>query len=493
MAKKSTKTQAATDPAPNEEGNGINWPEADLAFLQHHQMPAPAFPLQLLPPTIETLVKGFSETQHLNPAYVGPSILATLSGSIGNRWRIAKPIAGEPLALFVGMVGRPGTGRSTTIEIAQGALQEAEAAITADAKTGAHSMVRSEAVAAHQARQTSRAVKRILQDGGFPSGLDKQEAPSGPPLILSDGTGAGFIDELQHDARGRTLVSAEFRGVLRGLMSGQGERGRTIMLQCFDGPRYQVKLKSGYIVVPALLLTVLAAIHPQSIADIVEGDGLCARFLWTYPDAGLVYELPRESGPIDMLVKLATDLVASGGSGSSGRYYDTIALSEEARDVLDRAHLTFTRGIDDVSERLREMYTRGAQQARRLSGVFAITEAIRKGERPTVLSGEDAERGVSLMGEFFLPMAERVVGAVGGDRGQDAATQLARHLRRLGKSMINSREDILRGRASPLRDNGVIQEALRELQLRGLVQPAEKTGLGRPAQNWHVNPDLLKA
>lgn len=493
MAKKRTKTEAAADASTNEEGASINWPDTDLAFIQHHQMPAPVFPLQFLPPTIETLVKGLSETQHLNPAYVGPCILATLSGAIGNRWRIAKPIADEPLALFVGMVGRPGTGRSTTIEIAQAALQEAEAAIMADAKPGARSPEHSEAIATHHARQTARAVTRILRGGDFPSNLDEAETPSGPPLVLCDGTAAGFVDELQHDARGRTLVSAEFRGVLKGLMSGQGDRGRTIMLQSFDGPRYPVKLKSGYIVVPALLLTVLAAIHPQSIAEIVEGDGLCARFLWTYPDATLVYELPRESGPMDVLAKLAVDLVASGGTGSSGLYYDTIALSEEARGVLDRARRTFTTGIADVSDRLCEVCTRGDQQARRLSGIFAITEAVGKGQQPTVISGENAERAVGLMGEFFLPMAERVVGAVGGDSEQDSATQLARHLRRLGKAMINSREDILRGRGSPLRDNGLIQDTLRELQLRGLVRPAERAGLGRPAQNWHVHPALLKA
>jgi hypothetical protein len=136
--KKRTKTEPATERAPNEESTTINWLKADLTFIQHHQMPAPAFPLQLLPLTIETLVKGFAETQHLNPAYVDPSILGALSGSIGDRWRIAKPVSGEPLALLVGMVGRPGTGRSTTIEIAQGALQEAEATITADAKPCAH-------------------------------------------------------------------------------------------------------------------------------------------------------------------------------------------------------------------------------------------------------------------------------------------------------------------------------------------------------------------
>ena len=96
------------------------------------------------------------------------------------------------------------------------------------------------------------------------------------------------------------------------------------------------------------------------------------------------------------------------------------------------------------------------------------------------------------MADFFLPMAERTL-TVTRDKEEAPATQLARHLRRLGKAAINSREDILRGRGSPLRDVGVIQDALRELQLRGLLQPAERAGLGRPAQNWHVHPALLTA
>ncbi|UGY26664.1 DUF3987 domain-containing protein [Bradyrhizobium septentrionale] len=493
MAKKRTTTKAEADAPPSGDGIGTNWVAADLTFMQRQLTPAPTFPLQYLTPAIEALVRGFSNTQHLSAAYVGPTVLTTLSGAIGNRWRIGlTPSKTEPLALFVAMVGRPGSGRSTVIEIAQDALQQAEAAIIGHRASTPRSSVGSQELSAHQARQTSSVMQRILQSGAFPADLDEDEASSGPPLVLCDATGAGFIDELQHDARGRTLLSAEFRGVLTGLMAGQGHRGRTILLQAFDGPRYPVKLKAGFIVVPALLLTVLAALHPKSVGHITQGDGLCARFLWTYPDVAPIHELPSEAGPADLLRKLSVDLVRSGGSDSSGQYYDTIALSDEARAVLDGASRTFNAGLDDLGDGLRDVYVRGPQQARRISAVFAVAEAVSKGERPVAVSGEDAERAVGLMADFFLPMAERAL-TVARDREEAPAIQLARHLRRVGKAAINSREDILRGRGSPLRDAGVIQDALRELQLRGLLQPAERVGLGRPAQNWHVHPALLTA
>ncbi|MDA9395505.1 hypothetical protein WN73_33825 [Bradyrhizobium sp. CCBAU 45394] len=493
MAKKRTTTKAEADAPPNGDAIGTNWPAADLTFMQPQSTPAPVFPLQHLTPAIEALVRGFTDTQHLSAAYVGPTVLATVSGAIGNRWRIGLTSAKtEPLALFAAMVGRPGSGRSTVIEIAQDALQHAETAITGHGANTPRSSAGSQEMSAHQARQTSSAMKRILRSGAVPADLDEDDAASGPPLVLCDATGAGFIDELKHDARGRTLLSAEFRGVLTGLMAGQGHRGRTILLQAFDGPRYPVKLKSGFIVVPALLLTVLAAVHPQSIGHITQGDGLCARFLWSYPDVTPIHALPSEAGPVDLLRKLAVDLVRSGGSDSTGQYYDTIAMSDEARTVLDRASRTFTAGLDDLGDRLHDVYVRAAQQARRISAVFAVTEAVSKGQQPIAVSGEDAERAVGLMAEFFLPMAERTL-TVTREKEEAPTTQLARHLRRLGKATINSREDILRGRGSPLRDAGAIQDALRELQLRGLLQPAERVGLGRPAQNWLVHPALLTA
>ena len=160
--------------------------------------------------------------------------------------------------------------------------------------------------------------------------------------------------------------------------------------------------------------------------------------------------------------------------------------------MLDRARRSFTAGIDDVSECLYDVYKRGAQQAERLAGIFTLTRATGKCSATYAMTAEASEGAVGLMAEFFLPMAERTLGAPVNNREQDPAAQLARHLRRIGKAVINSREDILRGRGSPLRDAGVIQEALRELQLRGLVRPAERTGLGRPAQNWHAHPALLK-
>ena len=96
------------------------------------------------------------------------------------------------------------------------------------------------------------------------------------------------------------------------------------------------------------------------------------------------------------------------------------------------------------------------------------------------------------MSEFYLPMAERALAMSPRSQESDASS-LARHLRRLGKIEVNIRDDIVRGRGSPLRELGRIGDALKELQLRGIVKPADRqrVGSGRPAQVIKVNTALF--
>ena len=419
-----------------------------------------------------------------------PAVLGAFSGAIGNRWRIAvAPDEVEPLALFLLKVGEPGSHRSAAVRVATNALRIAEAAIVEDLAKITRKP--SAEVSKVRNQRTAKAIQQIVREQGLPVDIEDEE-PKAPPLIVSEASGAGFIDEMQHDARGRVLVTDEFGD---GSLAGPGEGGRKILRHAFDGGRFDQRLKSsGHVTVPALLLTIIAATHPDSVQKIVgtKRNGLCARFLWTCPTFELVHELPVASGPVEELGKLTVDITRSGGSNESGYFYDPIGLSAEARAALTVASKVFTAGLGDLSGPLRDIHVRGRQQALRLAGLFAIVEATARGERPTLVSAEHAERAVSLMSEFFLPMAARALSMSGAHKPDSAALQLARHFRRLGKATVNVRDDIQRGTGSPVRDLAIIGDALRELQLRGLVKPVERlrVGAGRPTQDWMVHPVL---
>jgi len=489
---KSEPNSTSPDPEPIKDPVGAAaWPDADLAFMEKNVATAPLFPISTLPPSIGPLVSGLASAKQITPSYLGPAVLGLFSGAIGNRWRIAvAPDEAEPLALFILKVGEPGSHRSAAVRVATNALREAEAAIVEDlAKT---TRKPSAAVSKVRNQRTAKAIQQIVRGQGLPVDIDDEE-PKAPPLIVSEASGAGFIDEMQHDARGRVLVTDEFG---EGSLAGPGEGGRKILRHAFDGGRFDQRLKSsGYVTVPALLLTIVAATHPDSVQQIVgkKRNGLCARFLWTCPAFELVHELPQASGPVDVLGKLATDLTRSGGSNQSGNFFDTIGLSAEARANLIAASKIFTAGLDDLSGPLRDIHVRARQHALRLAGLFAVVEATAKSEQPGLVTGEHVERAAALMGEFFLPMAARAVSTNGARKPDSAALQLARHFRRLGKATVNLRDDIQRGTGSPVRDLAMIGDALRELQLRGLVKPVERlrVGAGRPTQDWMIHPALI--
>lgn len=497
MAKKTRTTKpefnsASTDPEPIKDTVGAAaWPQADLSFMEKNVAVAPQFPVSTLPPTIEPLVADIARAKQITPSYLGPAVLGLFSGAIGNRWRIAvAPDEAEPLALFILKVGEPGSHRSAAVRVATKALREAEAAIVEDlAKT---TRKPSAEVSKVRNQRSAKAIQQIVREQGLPVDMDDEEHKT-PPLIVSEASGAGFIDEMQHDARGRVLVTDEFGD---GNLAGPGEGGRKILRHAFDGGRFDQRLKSsGYVTVPALLLTIVAATHPDSVHQIVgkKRNGLCARFLWTCPAFELIHELPQASGPVDVLGKLAADLTRSGGSNQSGNFFDTIGLSADARANLTAASKIFTAGVDDLSGPVRDIHVRARQHALRLAGLFAVVEATAKGEQPHLVTGEHVERASALMGEFFLPMAARALSTAGSHKPDSVALQLARHLRRLGKATVNVRDDIQRGTGSPLRERAVIGDALRELQLRGLIKPVERlrVGAGRPAEDWMIHPALL--
>ncbi|MFN5523763.1 DUF3987 domain-containing protein [Bradyrhizobium sp.] len=496
MARKTQKTNAelnstSADAEPGRDTAGAAaWPDVDLGFMEKAIPTSPSFPVSTLPPAIEPLVSGLAAAKCITPAYVAPAVLGVFSGAIGNRWRIAvTPDEAEPLALFILNIGEPGSNRSSAIRVAPRALREAEAAIIADLAKAGPTASAEVSKARHQ--DSVRAIRQIVRERGMPFDIDDEEPPP-PPLIVSDASGAGFIDEMQHDARGRVLVTDEFGS---GSLAGPAESARTVLLKAFDGDRFDQRLKSsGHVSVPALLLTIIAATHPDRIQQIVGHirNGACARFLWTYPAFELVHELPKESGPVNEFGKLAVELARSGGSNRSDRFFDTIELPADAHAKLTAASKAFTTGLDDLSGPLRDVHVRARQHALRLAGLFAVVEATASGKRPDAVTGEHVERAIALMGDFFLPMAARALSTT-AYKPESPALQLARHLRRLGKATVNARDDIQRGTGSPLRELAAIGDALRELQLRGLIRPVERlrVGAGRPARDWMIHPALL--
>lgn len=294
-----------------------DWPEPRLEGLERPKSPLPTFPLAALPPSLESIVGGIASAQKMPVAYLGPTVIAGLSGAIGNRVRISlgRGLA-DPVTLYVVLTGPPANGKSTCMRVAANALNEVERG-RSDAPAMDVATDRIDRKIADKRRD--KALHAILSSGSTPvSGPNDNcgGAHREPPnLVISEASAAGLINSMRQDALGRIMISYEFAGVIRGAINGQGLRGRTLILDAHDGVRHVLELKSeGKVIIDNLQLSLLGAVQSDRIKDVIgrERDGLQSRILWADHDAAFHNDLPDGAGPIEELRDLYEGAVRIG-------------------------------------------------------------------------------------------------------------------------------------------------------------------------------------
>ena len=104
-----------------------DWPDPQLEGLERPKSSMPIFPIAALPPSIETIVDGIASAQKMPAAYIGPAVIADLSGAVGNRVQISMgPGLAEPVSIYVVLTGPTATDKSTCIRVAANALSAVE-------------------------------------------------------------------------------------------------------------------------------------------------------------------------------------------------------------------------------------------------------------------------------------------------------------------------------------------------------------------------------
>lgn len=474
-----------------------DWPEPQLEGLERPKSAALVFPSSALPPSIETIVDGIASAQRMPAAYIGPVVIAGLSGAVGNRVRISMgPGLAEPVSVYVVVTGPPASGKSTCIRVAANALSAVERG-NQDEKSVDPMADRIGQNIADKRR--GMALHAILSQGSTPIREPNNhvgEVSRNPRrLAISDATAAGLINSMRRDALGRMLISYELAGVLRGAINGQGLRGRTLILDAHDGVRHVVELKSeGEVVIDNLQLSLLGAVQTDRIKDVVgrERDGLQSRILWADHDAGYRVGLAKGAGPIDQLFALYEGAARIGENANRAPPFALIELTDQAHQRLEEIDRKINVELSCTDGPVHDAYARATQQVERLAGLFAVAESIAAGSESIAPVGpEIIDRAATLVLTFFMPTAERLFSRATTVRETEAES-LFKYLRRIGKSRINIRGDIQRGHGSPFRDKSTIDTIMEEFRLRGLVRPTTQLHdrPGRLAGDWDIHPAI---
>lgn len=475
----------------------IGWKRVDLDFVASGTVPAPPFPLEVLPERAGGLIADFSDQRRLQLDFVAGAVIGGFSAVIGNRARLQGfDGEAEPLALFVALAGPPGTGKSKALNIAGKPLNRIDEAMIAayDAATASDGGYSLSALASALKETVARS---LLLEGRSGAG-DEEDDEIGPPpgLVLTETTAAGLLDELEEGCDGRVVVNHELASVLA-VGSGAGAlKTRAILLQAFDGEPYKKRTKtSGRVVIPALHLSILGATQPDRIALLTGKvrDGLVPRFLWYVPDVTPKAEMAVGSGDIQAFEDALVRLIRIEPAQDAGGYSRRIMLHDEARSPLETASERWIEAQRKADGAMEDVFGRARQQALRLSTVLALAEhalAGNDGALPSI-GADDVRRGIELMDRYFISMAERAIGYAGAPLASDAL-RLALYLRRLGKTTISVRDDIYRGPGSPVRKADAVAVALEELRQRGFIRDvARSSSIGRPGLLIDVHPDLI--
>jgi hypothetical protein len=469
------------------------WGPVDLTFMTPTAAPAPPLPLDKLPPSFAELVGDFVEARRLVPDFAAFSILSACSGAIGNRARVRLYDGTlEPLAVFTALVGEASTGKSLAI----GTVEPPLRLLDGDLLRGAIGVIRATgraAVAQVDSKIRKKVAGRLAIAYETPE-IQSTDEPANP-ILLSETTGPGLIEELGGDMAGRTLITHELVGALGYLGSSQPQRSRGLLLQGYDGnPVVVVSKTAGRIVIPALLLTILGATQPARLHSLLRNadDGFAARFFWIFPNSTPVVALGLSSGPLDLLTAILARLRAIQPARNSEAYSAVVPLAPEALVPLEAASGKWAIQQQLSGGLISATLGRGRQYAIRLAGLFEIIAhamAEKPGLPPTV-GLTSITSAIALVDEYILPMAERVFSA---EHGKDSdAVAIAKYIARTGRTIINVRADIVRGRGSPVSKPLAVREAVEELVQRSVLKhPPQSSARGRPSSDLLVHPELL--
>lgn len=475
------------------------WTNFDPSFLLPTTSPAPRFPIEAVPANLRSLVVDFAEARLLCPDYVAGAILTACSGAIGNRARLLTFEGdAEPLAVFAGLIGPPSVGKSLAVSVVEKPLLAIDQVMQK-----AHGLMMRGADQKflekfdRKLRETV-ARRLLLEDVPLENETsDGNEVIAAPGIVLSEFSGAGLLDELRTGIDGRLMITHELSGALAFGASNQGLRSRGLILEGYDGKPRVVRTKGeGKVLIPALLISILGATQPTRLPSLLGDahDGLAARMWWIYPDVSPRVHLPRAPGPVERLSALLTRLVAIVPACTPECYSALVPLAAEAREPLEAAAQRWAQ-LQPLTDGLyRDLVGRALQHTLRLAALLSIAEHMAAGSEglPRSVGAVSVEGAIDIVGNYLLPMGERVLCEAAGPTGSDAA-RLARFLARGGKSLINVRADILRAAGSPVRDAQAVVEVLEELRRRNVIR-AVKRGpeqLGRPSQVFEVHPGLL--
>jgi hypothetical protein len=397
------------------------WPEPDMTVLRLQRRPPPPFPLRVLGDAWGSWVTEAAAAASWPVDFVMMPLLTSISALIGHaRWVEAVPRGWkEPPHLWAVSVGDSGDGKSPGADsLMRDILPELEHRMIGDFPDRHEEWRQAEALDKNALKVWEKEQRAAMSAGKpFPAPMPKPLAPDIEPqepcLRQFDITIEEVAAVLATAApKGLLVIRDEVVGWLDG-MNSYNPAGRAFWIESYGGRAYRVarrKHSGKPIDIPRLAVAVNGGTQPERLAKLLSGtdDGLLARVLWAWPDP-IPFKLGHETPRVAWVVE-AFDRLRMLEMGEDGPVL--IPLTGAGRQLVQEFGREMQLRRDEATGLMRSAFGKARGLALRLSiNLEFLWWAEKDGidPPPTEISPRAFVAAATLVSDYFMPMAARVI------------------------------------------------------------------------------------
>jgi hypothetical protein len=481
-----------------QEDNSTAW-EQPLPF---RNMDLPPFPVNELPPVVESYVRAAAETTQTSPDMAAVASLAVLALCLQGKFKIeGKKDWIEPLNLYTLVIAPPAERKSAVMALMGEPVKQFENAENDRlAPYIEQNKIEKQALLNRKKMMETKLAKSRFFNTSELQSLSQELSEFKdikPCRLFCDDITPEKLSGILSDNDGKTaILSAE--GGIFDVLAGRysGSANIDVFLKAHSGDSIRVDRQgrqSEYIKNPSM--TTLIFSQPSVMTSLIanatfHGRGLCARFLYSIP-VSTIGNRNFESNAIDettadnyfKLVNLLLEFEADGQK--------LITLSDKAygalKEFAERIEPMLVDELADISDFAGKL----VGSVLRIAGLLYIAEQTPLYHESELIADEYSMRSAIAIGEYFLEHAKAAYQLMGADEVAEQCKYILRQLQKFQPQTITVR-DIMRTCKKfktadavkiPL-DRLCEYEYLREYRI-------EYTGNGRPsAKQWEINPAI---
>src|SRR5262249_36342540 len=268
-----------------------DWDDPDRSLLDTQRGNLPDFPLEVLSPQLQEVIRRTSKGAGVTHAHVAVPLLGISSGLIGYSRRLRATASWvQPATCWTALVGYSGTGKTPGQSVTRRAAKEVEQSRKKDEEKRKrdHETKKLGAKAAYD--NWKQKVQEAIEAGLPPPDMPEAAVDPGKyvpiRLIVNDGTIERLAELLQARPQGIVLVRDELAALFMNMSRYSGGQDDEFWLESWNGEPHTVERMGRMLSVDHLLIGVVGGVQPQQLVASFKGDhdGKYARVLSAWPD-----------------------------------------------------------------------------------------------------------------------------------------------------------------------------------------------------------------